>query len=44
MERICIIGGSGTGKTALANNLGKEFHRIIGANGFFTGHDVETKK
>ena len=24
MERICIIGGSGTGKTTLANNLGKE--------------------
>lgn len=23
MERICIIGGSGTGKTTLANNLGK---------------------
>lgn len=24
MERICIIGGSGTGKTTLAINLGKE--------------------
>jgi len=24
MERICIIGGSGTGKTTLSNNLGKE--------------------
>ena len=24
MERICIIGGSGTGKTTLANNLGRE--------------------
>lgn len=24
MERICIIGGSETGKTTLANNLGKE--------------------
>ena len=23
MERICIIGGSGTGKTTLSNNLGK---------------------
>ena len=26
MERICIIGGSGTGKTTLANNLGKELN------------------
>ena len=24
MKRICIIGGSGTGKTTLANNLGKQ--------------------
>ena len=24
MERICIIGGSGTGKTTLSNNLSKE--------------------
>ena len=24
MERICIIGGSGTGKTTLADNLGKQ--------------------
>lgn len=24
MERICIIGGCGTGKTTLANNLGRE--------------------
>lgn len=24
MERICIIGCSGTGKTTLADNLGKE--------------------
>ena len=24
MNRICIIGGSGTGKTTLANNLGKQ--------------------
>lgn len=24
MERICIIGGSGTGKTTLSNNLGRE--------------------
>ena len=26
MERICIIGGSGTGKTTLSNNLGKELN------------------
>lgn len=26
MERICIIGGSGTGKTTLANNLGNELN------------------
>lgn len=26
MERICIIGGSGTGKTTLAKNLGKELN------------------
>ena len=26
MERICIIGCSGTGKTALADNLGKELN------------------
>lgn len=24
MKRICIIGGSGTGKTTLAKNLGKQ--------------------
>ena len=24
MNRICIIGGSGTGKTTLADNLGKK--------------------
>lgn len=29
MERICIIGGSGTGKTTLANNLGKELNLPI---------------
>ena len=26
MNRICIIGGSGTGKTTLANNLGKKLN------------------
>ena len=26
MKRICIIGGSGTGKTTLANNLGKQLN------------------
>ena len=26
MKRICIIGGSGTGKTTLAKNLGKELN------------------
>lgn len=26
MERICIIGGSGTGKTTLSNNLSKELN------------------
>ena len=26
MNRICIIGGSGTGKTTLANNLGKQLN------------------
>lgn len=26
MERICIIGGSGTGKTTLANNLGRKLN------------------
>ena len=26
MERICIIGGSGTGKTTLSDNLGKELN------------------
>ena len=26
MDRISIIGGSGTGKTTLANNLGKQLH------------------
>ncbi len=26
MDRICIIGGSGTGKTTLANNLGKKLN------------------
>lgn len=26
MERICIIGGSGTGKTTLSTNLGKELN------------------
>ena len=26
MERICIIGGSGTGKTTLADNLGKQLN------------------
>ena len=26
MERICIIGGSGTGKTTLSENLAKELH------------------
>lgn len=26
MDRICIIGGSGTGKTTLANNLGKQLN------------------
>lgn len=26
MERICIIGGSGTGKTTLSNNLGRELN------------------
>lgn len=26
MNRICIIGGSGTGKTTLANNLGNELN------------------
>lgn len=26
MERICIIGGSGTGKTTLSNNLAKELN------------------
>ena len=26
MERICIIGGSGTGKTTLADNLGKKLN------------------
>lgn len=29
MNRISIIGGSGTGKTTLANNLGKELHLPI---------------
>ena len=26
MKRICIIGGSGTGKTTLSNNLSKELN------------------
>lgn len=26
MDRVCIIGGSGTGKTTLANNLGKQLN------------------
>lgn len=26
MNRICVIGGSGTGKTTLANNLGKQLN------------------
>lgn len=26
MNRICIIGGSGTGKTTLSNNLGKQLN------------------
>ena len=26
MERICIIGGSGTGKTTLSNNSGRELN------------------
>ena len=29
MNRICIIGGSGTGKTTLANNLGKKLNLPI---------------
>ena len=29
MNRICIIGGSGTGKTTLANNLGKQLNLPI---------------
>ena len=29
MDRICIIGGSGTGKTTLANNLGKQLNLPI---------------
>ena len=38
MNRICIIGGSGTGKTTLANNLGKQLnlpvYHIDGINYF----------
>lgn len=29
MNRVCIIGGSGTGKTTLANNLGKDLNLPI---------------
>lgn len=29
MERVCIIGGSGTGKTTLSNNLGRELNLPI---------------
>ncbi|MBP3597402.1 MAG: hypothetical protein J6J60_08420 [Clostridia bacterium] len=29
MERICIIGGSGTGKTTLSNNLSKELNIAV---------------
>lgn len=29
MERICIIGESGTGKTTHSNNLGKELNLLV---------------
>ena len=47
MERICIIGGSGTGKTTLANNLGKELklpvYHIDGLN-YFKDWEERDKK
>lgn len=47
MNRICIIGGSGTGKTTLANNLGKKLnlpvYHIDGIN-YLKNWEIRDKK
>lgn len=46
MNKICIIGGSGTGKTTLANNLGKELklpvYHLDGIN-YFSNWETRDK-